>query len=473
MNDELPSQDVAAIVFASHLDAESANPQIGILRSVCGRPMIHYVLEAAIAAGATRVVVVVSAHQEGLGLQLNQSFGTLSRIVVQDAHDGCRAALQRALEILSAARTVFVLPADAVFLDSEMLSTLNAKTRGQAEATVLAGQIHPELRVRRVRRDNQGKVLRIGRADDADPSSSTVDEIDLAVYCCTSALLVDAVERSGAAFHPETFDVADVVARAAQREAAIAVPVRIDPRFLTASTRCRLDAIDDALFARIADRHRDAGVIVHGTPRIDATVTIEPKAMVEHGAVLRGKTHVGAGAYVDVGAILIDATIAPGAIIRPYSICDDSSIGECAVVGPLSHVRGASQIHAHARVGNFVETKNVIMRRGAMANHLAYLGDGDVGEKANIGAGTIFCNSDGINKYRTEVGAGAFVGSDCQLVAPVTVGDGAFVATGTTVTRDVPADALAIAREPQTNKEGYAKLLRARFQAEKQRRDGR
>jgi bifunctional UDP-N-acetylglucosamine pyrophosphorylase/glucosamine-1-phosphate N-acetyltransferase len=142
-----------------------------------------------------------------------------------------------------------------------------------------------------------------------------------------------------------------------------------------------------------------------------------------------------------------------------------SSIGPEARVGPFAHIRPESEIDREAHVGNFVETKKTRLRRGAKANHLAYLGDGDVGEGANIGAGTIFCNYDGFQKHSTVIGKGAFIGSDTQLVAPVAVGDGAYVATGTTVTHDVPKDALAIGRARQQNKAGYATKLRAKLEA--------
>jgi len=234
----------------------------------------------------------------------------------------------------------------------------------------------------------------------------------------------------------------------------------------------QLEVSEQRLYARIADEWRRRGVRVRGAAMIDATVEIEPGAVIETGAHLRGSTRVAAGARVDVGAILTDVEVGPRAIVKPYTIATKTRIGEAAEVGPFSHLRLDSDIQQNARIGNFVETKNVIVRAGAMANHLAYMGDGEVGEGANISAGTIFCNSDGVNKHRTLVGAGAFVGSDCQLVAPVTIGPGAFVATGTTVTADVPADALAISRPPQQNKEGYAPKLRAKFAAIARERKG-
>jgi bifunctional UDP-N-acetylglucosamine pyrophosphorylase/glucosamine-1-phosphate N-acetyltransferase len=146
----------------------------------------------------------------------------------------------------------------------------------------------------------------------------------------------------------------------------------------------------------------------------------------------------------------------------------DSIVRARAQIGPFSHLRPESDVGEEAHIGNFVETKKTRLERGAKANHLAYLGDGEVGEGANIGAGTIFCNYDGFQKHVTRVGKGAFIGSDSQLVAPVTIGDGAYVGTGTTVTKDVPADALAIGRAKQENKLGYASRLRGRLKAEKE-----
>ena len=155
-----------------------------------------------------------------------------------------------------------------------------------------------------------------------------------------------------------------------------------------------------------------------------------------------------------MGSVLTDVAVAAGAVVKPYTIAAQSTIGEGAQIGPFSHLRPESRIEADAHIGNFVETKKTVVRRGAKANHLAYLGDGDIGEGANVGAGTIFCNYDGFRKHRTEIGAGAFIGSDTALVAPVRVGDRALVAAGSVITEDVPADALAIARGRQAVKPG-------------------
>lgn len=168
---------------------------------------------------------------------------------------------------------------------------------------------------------------------------------------------------------------------------------------------------------------------------------------------------------IDVGSVLTNVSVAAGAKLKPYTVATQSTIGERAEIGPFSHLRPDSVIGETAHVGNFVETKKTTLHKGAKANHLAYLGDGEIGEGANVGAGTIFCNYDGFKKHKTDIGKGAFIGSDSQLVAPIRIGDNAYVATGTTVTRDVPDGALAISRVKQENKEGYAERLKARLKS--------
>ncbi|HWO09784.1 MAG TPA: DapH/DapD/GlmU-related protein, partial [Polyangiaceae bacterium] len=185
------------------------------------------------------------------------------------------------------------------------------------------------------------------------------------------------------------------------------------------------------------------------------------------GVHLRGNTRVGDGSRLDVGCVVTDSTLGAGVTLLPYTVITESQIGDSCQLGPFAHTRPGSVLEADVKLGNFVETKATRLRRGAKANHLSYLGDGDVGENTNIGAGTIFCNYDGYSKQKTTIGRDVFIGSDSQLIAPVTVGDGAYVATASTVTEDVPADALAIGRVRQSNKAGYAPRLRAQLAAKK------
>jgi bifunctional UDP-N-acetylglucosamine pyrophosphorylase/glucosamine-1-phosphate N-acetyltransferase len=247
----------------------------------------------------------------------------------------------------------------------------------------------------------------------------------------------------------------------------VAVPSRAEV-LAGINDRDQLADAEAAMYARIATDHRRAGVTIRSGARIDDGVEVGRDATIESGVVLRGATKIGAGAVVDVGCVLTNVDVGEGAILKPYSVMQDSRVGARAQIGPFSHLRPESDVGEDAHVGNFVETKKTRLGKGAKANHLAYLGDGVIGEAANIGAGTIFCNYDGFQKHTTTIEAGAFIGSDSQIVAPVVIGEGAYVATGTTVTKDVPAGALAISRVRQENKDGYATRLKSRLKAAKE-----
>jgi bifunctional UDP-N-acetylglucosamine pyrophosphorylase/glucosamine-1-phosphate N-acetyltransferase len=200
---------------------------------------------------------------------------------------------------------------------------------------------------------------------------------------------------------------------------------------------------------------------------VDAECQIEPGASLGANVHLRGQCIVRSGARIDVGCVLTNVVVDQDAVLLPYSVATDSIIGEGAQVGPFSHLRPKTELGARSKVGNFSETKKTQLGEGSKVNHLSYVGDGLIGRNVNIGAGTIFCNYDGEQKHTTVLEDGVFIGSDTQLIAPVTVKKGAYVASGTTVTRDVPEDALALSRAKQENKEGYAARLRARLRRKK------
>jgi bifunctional UDP-N-acetylglucosamine pyrophosphorylase/glucosamine-1-phosphate N-acetyltransferase len=200
---------------------------------------------------------------------------------------------------------------------------------------------------------------------------------------------------------------------------------------------------------------------------VDSECEIEPGARLGANVHLRGRCIVRSGAHIDVGCVLTNVVVENNAAVLPYSVATDSIIGEGAQVGPFSHLRPQSELGPRSKVGNFSETKKTKLGEGSKVNHLSYVGDGIIGRDVNIGAGTIFCNYDGEQKHITVLEDGVFIGSDTQLIAPVTVRKGAYVASGTTVTRDVPEDALALSRAKQENKEGYAARLRARLRRKK------
>jgi bifunctional UDP-N-acetylglucosamine pyrophosphorylase/glucosamine-1-phosphate N-acetyltransferase len=321
----------------------------------------------------------------------------------------------------------------------------------------------------RVLRDAKGEIVEIREHKDlrTDEERAT-KEWNPGIFAASADFLREALASLRPNNAQGEYYLTDIVSFATQRGKRV-LGVHSNPDVMDGvNDRSQLAAADTTMSARIIKKHRLAGITVRDGARIEDSVVIEADATIESFAVLRGATRVGAGAVIDVGCVLTNADIKEGVTLKPYSVVTDSIVRARAQIGPFSHLRPESDVGEEAHIGNFVETKKTRLERGAKANHLAYLGDGLVGEGANIGAGTIFCNYDGFQKHVTRVGKGAFIGSDSQLVAPVTIGDGAYVGTGTTVTKDVPDDALAIGRAKQENKLGYASRLRGRLKAEKE-----
>jgi len=457
--------ELTAIILAAGQGKRMHSSLPKVLHPLAGKPMVHYVVQAALDAGADDVVVVVGHGRELVEASLKKAFGERVRIAIQHEQLGTGHAARCALPQLGGARGAFLLYGDTPLLEAALLRDLAAAWRARPGAPMAMVTCHlaDPRGYGRVLRGPEGSVVAIREQRDCTPEEALTREVNPGVYVFSTDFLRDALPRLTAQNAQGEFYLTDTVAMAV--EAGLATVDADAAQLRGINDRAQLHEAAAALHQRINDRWRHAGATVREGALLDDSVTLEPDCTIEAHAVLRGLTSVGAGARVDVGAVLDDTVVAPGAYIKPYSVLTQAKVGEKAQIGPLAHLRPGSVIGPDAHIGNFVETKNTVMHRGSKANHLAYLGDGEVGEEANVGAGTIFCNYDGFQKHKTTIGARAFIGSDSQLVAPVTIGEGAYVATGTTVTRDVPADGLAIARTPQQNKEGYAARLRGRLKA--------
>lgn len=231
------------------------------------------------------------------------------------------------------------------------------------------------------------------------------------------------------------------------------------------STKSAAEIVAEDARARqsAAERLIAAGVIIYRpeTAVIDPEVEVAPGTILEPFVQLLGKTRIGAGCRIRSFSVIEDCTLADNVLIRQSCVLEESTIGAGAKIGPFAHMRPGSEIGEEVHIGNFVETKKAKLHKGVKAGHLTYLGDAEIGEATNIGAGVITCNYDGVHKHRTEVGANSFIGSDSTLVAPVTLGEGVYVGAGSCITKDVPTDALAVARSHQSVKEGWARNRRS------------
>ncbi|MBI5486366.1 MAG: bifunctional UDP-N-acetylglucosamine diphosphorylase/glucosamine-1-phosphate N-acetyltransferase GlmU [Deltaproteobacteria bacterium] len=461
---------VAILAAGKGTRMKSATPKL--LFEAAGRPLGTWPVATALALRPARVVVVVGHGRDGLQEVLRARFPRAPLVFAgQKEQLGTGHALRCALPFVPrSARRLLVLCGDAPLVTPDPLRRLLAVGRRRPVA-MLTSVVGDPAMYGRVLRDERGRVVRIVEHRDATPQLRLVREVNPAVYVFDPAWLRSAIGRLRRGNAQGEFYLTDVVELAAGTSRGVAdLRVPFDD-LRGVNNRAELAEAEEALLDRIRRTWLVAGVTIRAphTVRLEADVRLARDVEIGPGAQLLGRTTVAAGASIGAGCILRDVAVGKNAVLLPYVVATESSIGPGARIGPFAHLRPKSSIGREAHVGNFVETKNTVMHPGAKANHLAYVGDGDIGRRTNVGAGTIFCNYDGFGKWRTVLGEDVFVGSDSQLVAPVTVGDGAYVASGSTIVEDVPAGALAVARARQVVKPGYAGKLRAKLAARKAR----
>jgi bifunctional UDP-N-acetylglucosamine pyrophosphorylase/glucosamine-1-phosphate N-acetyltransferase len=467
----LPTTTAVILAAGQGTRMKSRTPKV--MHTMAGLPIVHWGVRAALDAGCGDVVVVVGRGREEVEAYLERAFGGRVRTAVQEQPLGTGDAARAGVAAVSdKAERVLVFYGDVPLVTSDDLAAvvhaLDENLEHPASLALATCVVDDPTGYGRVLRDAENNVVEIREHRDLTTNDErAVKEINPGIYAASIAFVREALATLEPNNAQGELYLTDIVAFAANANERIAVVQSRAEVLVGVNDRDQLASAEAAMHDRIAQSWRLAGATVRAGARIDAQVELGPDVVVEMGAVLRGATRVARGATIDVGSVLTNAVVGEDTIIKPYSVITGSTVGARAEIGPFAHLRRDSHVDDEAHVGNFVETKKTRMARGAKANHLAYLGDGIIGEGANVGAGTIFCNYDGFQKHTTVIEKGAFIGSDSQLVAPVRVGEGAYVATGTTVTKDVPADALAIARVRQENKEGYASKLKARLEAAK------
>jgi bifunctional UDP-N-acetylglucosamine pyrophosphorylase/glucosamine-1-phosphate N-acetyltransferase len=462
------SQSFAAVILAAGQGTRMKSALPKVLHEVAGLPMLAHVVRAARRAGASRVVVVVGHARELVEKDLAARFGRDVETVVQHEQKGTGHATRCAMAALEGYEgDVVILAGDVPLLEAEAISSLVlAKHAGAKKLSVLTSHLDDPTGYGRILRDAHGHVVGIREHKDASPEERSIKEWNTGVYCVEAAFLRESLAKLDTKNAQGELYLTDVVATASEHGGSASVSWSSES-VAGVNDRAQLAEVERTMRLRLATHFARLGVTIRDpeTCYLGADVVIEPDATIEPNVHLRGKTTVRAGARLDTGVVLEDVEVRAGAVVKPYTVAQKSVIGEAAQVGPFSHLRPDSVLGPDVHIGNFVETKKTTLGKGSKANHLAYLGDGVIGEKVNVGAGTIFCNYDGFQKHTTTLEDGCFIGSDSQLVAPITIGKNAYVGTGTTVTKSVPEDALAISRPKQENKLGYASRLRERMRA--------
>jgi bifunctional UDP-N-acetylglucosamine pyrophosphorylase/glucosamine-1-phosphate N-acetyltransferase len=464
---------VHAIVLAAGRGTRTRSAQPKALLPLLGLPLVEHALRSLAGVEPAGVVVVVGHGAEAVEQALGGRTGL--SLVRQEPPLGTGDAVRtaRAAHPELADRTQLVVNGDLPLLRGETLARLVAAHREkEAAATLLTAVVPDGGPYGRILRDERGDVARIVEAGDASPDERRIGEINAGAYVFDGKALGEALERLEARNAQGEYYLTDVVAhlRAAGR-GVIALAAADAEEVLGVNTLEELADVTRRLRERRLKALMDAGVRIEDpqTTHVGLEAVLEPDAVVRPFTFIEGRSLIRSGATVGPFARLLDVELGRGAQVLDHCLLRECSVEEGASVGPFTHVRPQSRIGAGARVGNFVELKKTALGSGAKAQHLSYLGDATVGAGANIGAGTITCNYDGVAKHETRIEAGAFVGSDTTLVAPVVVGEGAYIAAGSTITEDVPKEALALGRARQVTKQGWVARRREQAGARKAR----
>jgi bifunctional UDP-N-acetylglucosamine pyrophosphorylase/glucosamine-1-phosphate N-acetyltransferase len=461
----MTGRGVQALVLAAGKGTRMKSARAKVLHPVLGAPLLEHVLRAVATLGAHPVRVVVGHQAEvvrttfaGRGLQF----------VAQDPPLGTGHALLVAREALAgdAPRTLLVLNGDLPLLRGETLRELLEAHRSQgAAATLLSACPHEPGSYGRVVRDGSNRVLAVVEARDASPSQLALREINAGLYAFEVGPLLSVLDKLQPQNAQGEYYLTDTIALLASAgHAVVACPVADAREALGVNTLAELAEAGRLLRQRRLAELMAAGARIEdpATTFVGLDAQVDADALVRPFCMLEGRSRVRTGASVGPYAHLVDCEVGLGARILDHCFLSECLVEAGAQVGPFAHVRPGSVIGAGARVGNFVELKKTRLGEGAKAPHLSYLGDAEIGPRANVGAGTITCNYDGVHKHPTRVGAGAFIGSDTTLVAPISVGEGAYVGAGSTITEDVPPDALALGRARQVVKPDWARRRRER-----------
>jgi bifunctional UDP-N-acetylglucosamine pyrophosphorylase/glucosamine-1-phosphate N-acetyltransferase len=428
-----------------------------MLHPICGRPMVAWPVMAARAAGAHRVCVIVSPERN-----LADALPDGTETVVQTHSDGTGGAVRAALDVVSDAETVIVLNGDHPLVTGQHLDEVFRVHRDSgAAATVVSVERENAESLGRIVRDASGDFDRIVETKHPvgiPPEVLAIHEVNTNTFAFDAATLTDAIGRITNDNAAGEYYIGDAL-NLLRAEGKRVIAHKVDDVSVNIGVNNRAELAKVAAIARrrILERHMLAGVTVTdpGATWIDADVEIDPDTVIEPGSTLRGRTRVGRATIVGPHTTLIDSRLGDE-VTAPHSYVVQSEIADRCSIGPFAYLRPGTVLAEGAKAGTFVELKNTRVGRGTKIPHLSYLGDTDVGDETNVGAATITANYDGFRKHRTKIGHRVHTSVDTTLVAPVSIGDGAYTAANSAITEDVPPGALGIARPRQENIEGYA-----------------
>ncbi|MFJ7941445.1 bifunctional UDP-N-acetylglucosamine diphosphorylase/glucosamine-1-phosphate N-acetyltransferase GlmU [Peribacillus sp. NPDC096622] len=449
-----------AIILAAGQGTRMKSKLYKVLHPVCGKPMVQHVIDQVNQLQIEDIVTVIGHGAEKVQEQLGDS----CKYALQEQQLGTAHAVMQAESVLSAkSGTTLVICGDTPLIKAETMEELIAlHEQSQAKATILTAYADNPAGYGRVLRGEGGLVEKIVEHKDASEEERYVKEINTGTYCFDNQALFSALKKvsnenvQGEYYLPDVIEILKE-----EGEVVTAFQSSDFEETLGVNDRVALSQAEQILRKRINEMHMRNGVTIIDpvTTFIEADVQIGQDTVINPGSFIKGKSIIGQDCLIGPNTEISNCEIGDGTEVL-QSVVHESSIGSFVKIGPFAHVRPQSDIKDSVKIGNFVEIKKTVFGKGSKASHLSYIGDAEVGENVNIGCGSITVNYDGKNKYLTKIEDNVFIGCNSNLVAPVTVGEGAYVAAGSTITHDVPQEALSVARARQVNKEDYVKNLK-------------
>ena len=461
------TKNTAAIILAAGQGTRMKSALPKVLHRVAGRPMLWYAATLARQVATRTVAIVVGHGSEQVQTYLDQEKANFEpfEVVIQEKQLGTGHAVQHAYPVCTRndsrqADQFLILNGDTPLLTKDTLTSMLDYHQSQEASLTLLTTVIPEPRgYGRVVRGPAGEVCRIVEDRDASAEERHIPEINVGTYVVEAGFLGKALSQLRPQNAQGEFYITDIIEMAVQQGLKVVAWVTHDSLETTGiNTREHLAVAEKEMRRRICRRLMLAGVTMLDPDRVlvDDGVEVGRDTCLYPGVILEGRTVIGNNCIIHSNSRLNNSLVGNDVFIQDSCVLLESRVEEGAVIGPFAHLRPGNLIHRKAKVGNFVELKHTEVGEGSKVNHLSYLGDTFIGRNVNIGAGTITCNYDGFRKAQTRIEDNVFIGSDVQLIAPVTIGEGALIAAGTTVTKNVPPNALGISRVAQINKEGTA-----------------
>jgi bifunctional UDP-N-acetylglucosamine pyrophosphorylase/glucosamine-1-phosphate N-acetyltransferase len=457
-------RSVHIVVLAAGKGTRMRSALPKVLHTIAGLPLLDHVLRAAVTLQPATTTVVVG-HEAGLvRAHLEQRWPGVTTVLQEPQLGTGHALLSTEPALAGQSGTVVLLSGDVPLLSPASLGALVARHRdSNAAATVVTAMVERPFGYGRILRAG-GEIARIVEERDATHEERDIKEINAGIYAFELDTLFASLRDIGAENAQREYYLPDLVSVfRRQRKAVTTWTISNAAEIRGINSRSELADVGRILRQQKLEELMAAGVTLVDpeTTYVDVDVQVGPDSIIHPGVHLEGVTRIGSGSIIHAGTRIADTVIGDRVVVLDHCLLIRAQLADNCLVGPFAHLRPDTVLGAGAKVGNFVELKKTTLGAGAKANHLAYVGDATVGEKSNIGAGTITCNYDGVGKHQTIIGRGAFVGSNSTLVAPLTIGDGAYIAAGSAITEDVPADALALGRSRQETKPEWAAKRRA------------